>query len=56
MKNDQFDETNPDTLPAYPCDVSNYPNMELSPSGHLSDTGPDPRVISRLKSPFTDTM
>jgi hypothetical protein len=56
MKSDQFDETNPDTLTTPLSDTSNYPNMELSPSGHLSDTGPDPGIISRLISPFIDTV
>jgi hypothetical protein len=56
MKSDQFDETNPDTLTTPLSDTSNYPSMELSPSGHLSDTGPDPGINSRLNSPFTDTM
>jgi hypothetical protein len=56
MKSDQFDETNPDTLTTPLFDTSNYPNMELSPSGHLSDTGPDPGIISRLNSPFFDTV
>jgi hypothetical protein len=56
MKVDQLDEMNPDTLLAYPCDASHYPNMELSPSGRLSVTGPEPGILSRLNSPFTDTV
>ena len=28
-------------------------NMEHSPSGHLSNTGPEPGIHSRLNSPFT---
>jgi hypothetical protein len=55
MKSDQFDETNPDTLTTSLSDTSNYPNLELSPSGQLSDTGPDPGLNSRLSSPFTVT-
>ena len=31
-------------------DASNYLNMEHSPSGHLSDTGPEPGRHSRLTS------
>ena len=53
MKVAQNDETNPNTLPTYLLDVPNYLNMELSPSGHLSDTGPEPGTPSRLFSPFT---
>jgi hypothetical protein len=55
MKSDQFDETNPDTLTTPLSDTSNYPNMQPSPSGYLSDTGPDPRLISRLNFPFIVT-
>jgi hypothetical protein len=56
MKSDQFDETNPDALTTPLSDTSNYPNVKLSPSGHLSDTGPDLGINSRLNSPFTDTV
>jgi hypothetical protein len=56
MKSDQLNETNPDTLTTPLFDTSNYPNMELSPSGHLSDTGSDLGINSRLNSPFTDTV
>jgi hypothetical protein len=56
MKSDQFDETNSDTLTTPLSDTSNYPNMELSPSGYLSDTGPDPGINSRLHSPFIVTV
>ena len=37
----------------YLLDASNYLNMEHSPSGHLSDTGQEPGIPSRLNSPFT---
>ena len=47
MKVAQNDETNPNTLPTYLSDASNYLNMELSPSGHLSDTGPESGKHSR---------
>ena len=52
MKVAQNDETNPNTLLTYLSDASNYLNMELSPSGHLSDTGPEPGKHSRLISPL----
>ena len=41
------------TQSVYLSDASNYLNMELSPSGHLSDTGPEPGKHSRLTSPFS---
>ena len=53
MKVAHNDETNPITRSAYLSDASNYLNMEHSPSGHLSDTGPEPGIHSRLNSPFT---
>ena len=53
MKVDQKNEPNLNTLPTYLADASNYLNMELFPSGHLSDTGPEPGIHSRLNSPFT---
>ena len=53
MKVAQKNEANPNTLPTYLSDASNYLNMEHSPSGHLSDTGPEPGIPSRLNSPFT---
>jgi hypothetical protein len=56
MKVDQNDEANPDTLPAYPCDASKYPNMQPSPSGHLSDRRPEPGKLSRMGSPFIGNM
>ena len=56
MKVAQKIETNPNTLPTYMSDASNYLNMELSPSGHLSDIGPEPRKHSRLNPPFTYIM
>ena len=52
MKVAQNDETNSNTRPVYLSDASNYMNMELSPSGDLSDTGPEPGKHSRLNSPF----
>ena len=56
MKVAQNDETNPNTRSVYLLDASNYLNMEHSPSGHLSDTGPEPGIPSRLNSPFTCVM
>ena len=53
MKVAQNDETNPNTRSVYLSDASNYLNMEHSPSGHMSDTGPEPGKHSRLNSPFT---
>ena len=53
MKVAQNDETNPNTQSVYLSDASNYLNMALSPSSHLSDTGPEPGTPSRLNSPFT---
>ena len=53
MKVAQKNETNPNTRSVFLSDASNYLNMELSPSGHLSDTGPEPGIPSRLNSPFT---
>ena len=52
MKVVQNDETNPNTLPTYLSDASNYLNMELSPSSHLYDTGPELGKHSWLNSPF----
>jgi hypothetical protein len=52
MKVTQIDETNPDTLPAYPCDASKYLNMQPSPSGQLSEKCPEPGILSRMGSPF----
>ena len=56
MKVAQNDETNPNTRSVYFSDASNYLNMELSLSGHLSDTSPEPGKHSRLTSPFTDIV
>ena len=53
MKVAQNNEKNPNTLSIYMLDASNYLNMGLSPSDHLSDTGPGPGKHSRLNSPFT---
>ena len=53
MKVAQNDETNPNTRFVYLSYASNYLYMELSPSGHLSDTGLEPGIHSRLNSPFT---
>ena len=51
MKVDQNDEANSDTLTTYSPDASNYPNVEHSPSGHLSDRCPKPGKLSRMGSP-----
>ena len=53
MKVAQKNPTNPNTLTTYLSDASKYLNMELSPSGHLSNTCPEPGIHSRLNSPFT---
>ena len=53
MKVAQNNETNPDTRSFYLSYASNYLNMERSPSGRLSDTGPEPGIPSRLIPPFT---
>ena len=53
MKVAQNNETNPNMRFVYLSDASNYLNMELSLSGHLSDTDPEPGKHSRLTSPFT---
>ena len=53
MKVAQNDETNPNTRSVHLSHAPNMLNMEHSPSGHLSDTGPEPGKHSRLNSPFT---
>ena len=53
MKVAQKNPTNLNTQSVYLLDASNYLNMEHSPSGHLSDTGPEPGKHSWLNSPFT---
>ena len=53
MKVAQNDETNPNARSVYVSDASNYLNMELSLSIHLSNTGPEPGKHSRLFSCFT---
>ena len=53
MKVAQKNVTNPDARSVYLLDTSNYLNMEHSPSGHLSDTAPEPGKHSRLNPPFT---
>ena len=44
---------NPNTRSVHLSHAPSMLNMELSPSGHLSDTGPEPGIPSRLNSPFT---
>jgi hypothetical protein len=53
MKVDQKNETNMNTVTTRLSDASNYLNMELSTSDHLSNTGPEPGILSQLNSPFT---
>ena len=53
MKVAQNDETNPNTWSVYLSHASNYLNMEHSPSGHLFDTGLEPRKHSQLNYAFT---
>ena len=52
MKVAQKNPTNPNTRSVYLSDASNYLNLEHSPSGHLSNTGPEPGKHSRLTYPF----
>jgi hypothetical protein len=52
MKVVKNDKTNPNTHSVRSSHVSNYPNMQPSLSGHLSDTGPEPGKHSRMGSPF----
>ena len=56
MKVAQNDETNPSTRSIHLSDASSMLNMEHSPSGHLSDTGPVPGIPFRLFPPFTYTV
>ena len=56
MKVAQKNPMNPNTWSVHLSHASNYLNMELFPSGHLSDTGPEPGKHSRLNSPFTFIM
>ena len=53
MKVAQKNSTNPNTRSVHLSHAPSMLNMELSPSGHLSDTGPEPGIPSRLNSPFT---
>ena len=52
MKVAQKNPTNPNTRSVHLSHASSMLNMELSPSGHLSDTGPEPGKHSRLTSPL----
>ena len=52
MKVAQNDEMNPNMRSVYLSEVSNYLNMEHSPSGRLTNTGPEPGKHSRLTSPL----
>ena len=52
MKVAQKNPTNPNTRSVHLSHASNYLNMELSLSGHLSDTGPEPGKHSWLTSPL----
>ena len=56
MKVAQNDEMNLNTWSVYLSDAFKYLNMERSPSGHLSDTGPEPGIHSRLNFPLTYIM
>ena len=53
MKVAQKNPTNLDTQSVHLSHAPSMLNMELSPSGHVSDTGPEPGKHSRLNSPFT---
>ena len=53
MKVAQKNPTNPNTRSVHLSHAPSMLNMEHSPSGHLSDTGPEPGIHSRLNSPFT---
>ena len=52
MKVAQNDAMNLNTRSFYLSDASNYLNMEHFPSNHLSDTGPEPGIHSRLIFPL----
>ena len=47
---------NPSTRSVHLSHAPSMLNMELSPSGHLSDTGPEPGTPSRLTSPLADIV
>ena len=53
MKNYQKNPTNPNARFVHLSHAPSMLNMEHSPSGHLSDIGPEPGKHSRLNSPFT---
>ena len=50
MKVAQKNPTNPNTRSVHLPHAPSMLNMELSPSGHLSDIGPEPGKHSRLTS------
>ena len=52
MKVAQKIPTNPNTWSTHLSHSPSMLNMEHSPSGHLSDTGPEPGIPSQLNSPF----
>ena len=56
MKVAQKNVTNPNTRSVHLSHAPSMLNMELSPSGHLSDTGPEPGKHSRLTSPLADIV
>ena len=45
--------TNPNMRSVHLSHAPSMLNMELSPSGHLSNTGPEPGIHSRLNPPCT---
>ena len=53
MKVAQKNPTNPNTRSVHLSHAPSMLNMGLSPSGHLSITGPELRKHSRLTSPLT---
>ena len=53
MKVAQKNPTNPNTRSVHLSHALSLLNMEHSPSGHLTDIGPEPGTPSRLNSPFT---
>ena len=53
MKVPQKNPTNPNTRSVHLSHAPSMLNMGHSPSGHLSDTGPEPGKHSWLIPPFT---
>ena len=56
MKVAQKNPTNPNTWSVHLSHAPSMLNMELSPSGHLFNTGPEPGKHSQLTSPLAGIM